>query len=69
MQVKLMMEEGTRFQEMIHTNIYPLLGIVEDGGRPLLVYPSVSYGNLKRLSSNNQYFNMNIFLIIFVCFY
>ena len=44
-----MTEEGTRFQDLIHPNIYPLIGIVdEDGGRYLLVYPSVTYGNLKR---------------------
>ncbi len=49
MQVKLMLEEGTRFQDIIHPNIYPLIGIVDgDGLRPLLVYPSVNYGNLKR---------------------
>lgn len=45
-----MMEEGTRFQDLVHQNIYPLIGIVDgDGCRPLLVYPSVTYGNLKRL--------------------
>lgn len=50
MQVRLMMEEGTRFQDLVHQNIYPLIGIVDgDGCRPLLVYPSVTYGNLKRL--------------------
>lgn len=44
------MEEGTRFQDLVHQNIYPLIGIVDgDGCRPLLVYPSVTYGNLKRL--------------------
>ncbi|KAI9554138.1 hypothetical protein GHT06_019410 [Daphnia sinensis] len=49
MQVRLMMEEGTRFQDLVHQNIYPLIGIVDgDGCRPLLVYPSVTYGNLKR---------------------
>ena len=49
-QVRLMMEEGTRFQDLVHQNIYPLIGIVDgDGCRPLLVYPSVTYGNLKRL--------------------
>ncbi|EFX86645.1 hypothetical protein DAPPUDRAFT_307904 [Daphnia pulex] len=48
-QVRLMMEEGTRFQDLVHQNIYPLIGIVDgDGCRPLLVYPSVTYGNLKR---------------------
>ncbi|XP_046452287.1 tyrosine-protein kinase RYK-like isoform X2 [Daphnia pulex] len=48
-QVRLMMEEGTRFQDLKHQNIYPLIGIVDgDGCRPLLVYPSVTYGNLKR---------------------
>jgi len=48
-QVELMLEEGSRFQEILHPNIYQLLGIVNgDGAKPMLVYPSVSLGNLKR---------------------
>ena len=44
-----MLEEGSRFQEILHPNIYQLLGIVNgDGAKPMLVYPSVSLGNLKR---------------------
>jgi len=48
-QVELMLEEGTRFQEILHPNIYQLLGIVNgDEAKPMLVYPFVSLGNLKR---------------------
>lgn len=56
MQMKLMLEEGTRFQEVIHPNIYPLIGIVDgDGDRPLLIYPAVSHGNLKRYAFNSRF--------------
>jgi RYK receptor-like tyrosine kinase len=48
-QIQLMVQEGTRFQSFLHPNIYPLIGIVDgDGDRPLLIYPCVSHGNLKR---------------------
>lgn len=48
-QVELMLEEGTRFQEILHPNFYQLLGIVNgDEAKPMLVYPFVSLGNLKR---------------------
>lgn len=44
-----MLEEGTRFQEILHPNFYQLLGIVNgDEAKPMLVYPFVSLGNLKR---------------------
>ncbi len=52
--MRLMVEEGTRFQDLLHPNVYPLIGIVDgDGGRPLLVYPAVSHGNLKRYTINS----------------
>jgi len=48
-QVELMLEEGMWFQEILHPNIYQLLGIVDgDEAKPMLVYPFVSLGNLKR---------------------
>lgn len=48
-QIKLMLHEGTRFRDLQHPNISSVIGIVEgDGWGPLLVYPSVSHGNLKR---------------------
>lgn len=48
-QIQLMVQEGTQFQSLAHPNVCPLLGIVDgDGGKPLLVYPRVSHGNLKK---------------------
>ena len=63
-----MVEEGTRFQDLAHPNIYPLIGIVDgDGGRPLLVYPAVSHGNLKR-SAVAHHCAMSILFYLMLCF-
>lgn len=48
-QISLFLAEGTMMFGMMHKNILPIIGVnVEIPRKPMLVYPYVNKGNLKR---------------------
>lgn len=49
LQISLFLAEGTMMFGLMHKNILPIIGVnLENPRKPLLVYPYVNRGNLKR---------------------